>query len=179
MRGIQTTYAGHTFRSRLEAKWAAFFDVVGIHWEYEPLDMDGWIPDFMLMGELPILVDIKPVQHHTEFRRRATELDSSVTFETCPETSMCVILGLTPLLRWASPQGAPACGLMSPDDLVSMWGASSLTTCGACGAAGLVMVGSSTKIIPCGHLAASGTFPSHASIKYSWGMANGMTRWNG
>jgi hypothetical protein len=33
---IQTTYGGYRFRSRLEARWAIFFDHVGITWKYEP-----------------------------------------------------------------------------------------------------------------------------------------------
>jgi hypothetical protein len=33
---IETRYAGHRFRSRLEARWAVFFDTLGVRWEYEP-----------------------------------------------------------------------------------------------------------------------------------------------
>ncbi|GII84578.1 hypothetical protein Ssi03_25680 [Sphaerisporangium siamense] len=33
---IETRYAGCRFRSRLEARWAVFFDHLGIRWEYEP-----------------------------------------------------------------------------------------------------------------------------------------------
>ena len=33
---IPTEYKGVKFRSRLEAKWAIFFDTLGIEWEYEP-----------------------------------------------------------------------------------------------------------------------------------------------
>lgn len=33
---IETRYAGCRFRSRLEARWAVFFDTVGIPWQYEP-----------------------------------------------------------------------------------------------------------------------------------------------
>jgi hypothetical protein len=33
---IETTYAGHRFRSRLEARWAVFFDHLRIEWKYEP-----------------------------------------------------------------------------------------------------------------------------------------------
>jgi hypothetical protein len=32
---IETRYAGCRFRSRLEARWAVFFDAMGIKWEYE------------------------------------------------------------------------------------------------------------------------------------------------
>ncbi|GAA1283524.1 hypothetical protein [Streptomyces javensis] len=31
-----TRYASYRFRSRLEARWAVFFDALGIRWEYEP-----------------------------------------------------------------------------------------------------------------------------------------------
>ncbi len=33
---IETHYAGCRFRSRLEARWAVFFDAIGIEWQYEP-----------------------------------------------------------------------------------------------------------------------------------------------
>ena len=33
---IQTEYRNIVFRSRLEAKWAVFFDEMGIEWKYEP-----------------------------------------------------------------------------------------------------------------------------------------------
>lgn len=33
---IETSYKGYRFRSRHEARWAVFFDVVKIKWEYEP-----------------------------------------------------------------------------------------------------------------------------------------------
>jgi hypothetical protein len=53
MRAIQTHYKGHKFRSRLEARWAVFFDALGIKWIYEPegyeLDCGTlYLPDFFL-----------------------------------------------------------------------------------------------------------------------------------
>lgn len=49
---IETSYAGCRFRSRLEARWAVFFDHLGIPWEYEPegIEFDGvrYLPDFLL-----------------------------------------------------------------------------------------------------------------------------------
>ncbi|MFI6491262.1 hypothetical protein [Streptomyces sp. NPDC050564] len=36
IQAIETRYAGCRFRSRLEARWAVFFDTLGITWEYEP-----------------------------------------------------------------------------------------------------------------------------------------------
>jgi hypothetical protein len=60
-RGIQTVYAGINFRSRHEATWAAFFDGLGLKWDFEPEDLDGYIPDFRINFKLhPLLVEIKP-----------------------------------------------------------------------------------------------------------------------
>lgn len=40
---IETTYAGCRFRSRLEARWAVFFDALDIDWQYEPQGFElGW-----------------------------------------------------------------------------------------------------------------------------------------
>jgi hypothetical protein len=35
IKAIETTYKGYRFRSRLEARWAVFFDTMGIEWKYE------------------------------------------------------------------------------------------------------------------------------------------------
>jgi hypothetical protein len=54
---IQTTYKGYRFRSRLEARWAVFFDALEIKWEYEPQGYEKevgdnekimYLPDFYL-----------------------------------------------------------------------------------------------------------------------------------
>lgn len=45
---IPTVYRKRQMRSRLEARWAAFFDLMKWSWEYEPLDLNGWIPDFVV-----------------------------------------------------------------------------------------------------------------------------------
>jgi hypothetical protein len=50
---IPTRYKGYHFRSRLEARWAVFFDQLGLDWEYEPqgyvLDGTPYLPDFKLV----------------------------------------------------------------------------------------------------------------------------------
>lgn len=50
---IETIYKGYRFRSRLEARWAVFFDAMGIPYVYEPEGFvlsDGtmYLPDFYL-----------------------------------------------------------------------------------------------------------------------------------
>lgn len=60
-RAIETRYRGYRFRSRLEARWAVFFDTVGLNWEYEKegFDLYGsyylpdfWLPKFKLWAEI-------------------------------------------------------------------------------------------------------------------------------
>lgn len=52
IKAIQTRYAGCHFRSRLEARWAVFFDALGIEWQYEPQGFEvssgRYLPDFYL-----------------------------------------------------------------------------------------------------------------------------------
>lgn len=60
---IETEYAGVRFRSRLEARWAVFFDALGLKWEHEPeayTDGTTWYtPDFWL-PELELFWEVKP-----------------------------------------------------------------------------------------------------------------------
>ncbi len=52
-RAIETRYKGYRFRSRLEARWAVFFDALGLTWEYEPegfeLKSGRYLPDFKVL----------------------------------------------------------------------------------------------------------------------------------
>lgn len=68
MRAIETVYRGYRFRSRLEARWAVFFNEIGIKWEYEPegyhlSDGSMYLPDFWLPGfhlKHGVFVEVKP-----------------------------------------------------------------------------------------------------------------------
>ena len=51
IKAIETSYKGYRFRSRLEARWAVYFDALGCCWEYEPQgfdlgEMGRYLPDF-------------------------------------------------------------------------------------------------------------------------------------
>jgi hypothetical protein len=54
-RVIPTRYAGCLFRSRLEARWAVFFDALEVRWQYETegfiLPSGYYLPDFWLADE--------------------------------------------------------------------------------------------------------------------------------
>lgn len=45
---IETSYGGYRFRSRLEARWAVFFDHAGIEYRYEP---EGFVLPWILSPE--------------------------------------------------------------------------------------------------------------------------------
>jgi hypothetical protein len=53
LKAIETKYKGYRFRSRLEARWAVFFDTLGIEYRYEYEGFEMWtgtwyLPDFYL-----------------------------------------------------------------------------------------------------------------------------------
>ena len=77
---IPTRYAGRQFRSRLEARWAAFFDLAGWRWEHEPFDLSGWIPDFALLGAATTLVEVKPI----------ADLVDAAAYQACTKTANAV-----------------------------------------------------------------------------------------
>jgi hypothetical protein len=69
MKAIETVYNDYRFRSRLEARWAVFFDALGVRYEYEPQGfvvepkwMNGpawhYLPDFYL-PDLGTWVEVK------------------------------------------------------------------------------------------------------------------------
>ena len=70
VKAIETTYAGCRFRSRLEARWAVFFDALRVKWQYEPERIEvghrltlepgayTYLPDFWL-PEYGLWVEVK------------------------------------------------------------------------------------------------------------------------
>ena len=63
IKAIETEYKGYRFRSRLEARWAVFFDAAEISWEYEPEGYElstgeRYLPDFYLPLD-DIYVEVK------------------------------------------------------------------------------------------------------------------------
>lgn len=78
-KGIPTRYAGVQFRSRLEARWAAFFDICEWRWDYEPIDLDGYIPDFLVdtPDTKQLLVEVKPALKLTDYQEAQATIDES------------------------------------------------------------------------------------------------------
>lgn len=66
IRALETTYNGVTYRSRTEARWAVFFDQLGLNFLYEQQGyaVDGWayLPDFLLLETTTptLYAEVKP-----------------------------------------------------------------------------------------------------------------------
>ena len=76
IKAIETSYNGYRFRSRLEARWAVFFDTLGIEYLYESegyvLDNGThYLPDF----HLPMLDTIAEVKGQTPNRNEERKLE--------------------------------------------------------------------------------------------------------
>ena len=126
--GIATTYRGRRYRSILEARWAAFLASANgtifrkqQRVEYEPVELDGWIPDFGVFyddtglsegaahknvvwcpcgnGYGKAYIEVKPVTELPEAAAakmvRATPFD-----EHGISIAMLMIVGLTPDDAW-------------------------------------------------------------------------------
>ena len=69
IKAIETRYKGYRFRSRLEARWAVFFERAGVEWVYEPQGFKrewhegkvySYLPDFRIkIGSSNYWVEVK------------------------------------------------------------------------------------------------------------------------
>lgn len=125
IKAIETEYNGYKFRSRLEARWAVFFDALGVEYEYEPegfeLHSGKWyLPDFRLKcygtrgycGKDPfdLYIEVKPQGRMTQ-----EDADKIIEFANMPwdengawdetkeaESNQILIVGNIPALGCSS-----------------------------------------------------------------------------
>lgn len=74
IKAIETEYNGYRFRSRLEARWAVFFDAAGIEYEYE---LEG----FVLSDGTKYLPDFYLPQYHAFVEIKRKIIDDDERFE--------------------------------------------------------------------------------------------------
>lgn len=133
---IPTTYKGVRFRSRLEAKWAVFFDLVQWPWTYEPFDMNGWIPDFALHFYKPVLVEVKPYVQTADYYALAESLETYA-----PDLEL-LVLGAS--LITGQFQNAPAVGVIGePMEKARLWSPALLDLCAKCFQVSMISEGGS------------------------------------
>ena len=93
MKAIETKYKGYRFRSRLEARWAVYFDVIKLEWEYEKEGYefeDGlrYLPDFWL-PQVSMWGEVKHGRFSEEELKKVISLVKGTGFE-------CLLLEGTP-----------------------------------------------------------------------------------
>lgn len=100
IKAIETRYAGCRFRSRLEARWAVFFDHMGISWQYEPQGFTvgdrSYLPDFLL-DECGTWVEVKGSEDQldTDLMMAAAEQLPTVVPRSLPGPTL-MLLGPVP-----------------------------------------------------------------------------------
>ncbi len=180
--GVETKYADIIFRSRLEARWAAWFDRVKWPWEYEPIDLEGYIPDFILMVKNPVLVEVKPVLTFEELYQYTAKIERSGWDKEA------LILGAYPMWK-ASGWSMPAFGLLAervegcdPSDSESYWWATAhIFRCGKCGKLNFMHEESDWGGRICGHYDGNRYLQFNKedalNIRHYWAEAANVTKW--
>lgn len=145
-RVIQTEYRGRFFRSRLEARWAVFFDTLEVAWVYEREayalgDGLAYLPDFWL-PELDCWVEIKGEDATQEAHEKARAL------ATATRKRVYIFSGSIELPQGDMPP-AMAC-VYWPDNTTvparpSMW-AHKWCVCPECDAIGIAPGGDGTEL---------------------------------
>lgn len=111
---IKTRYNEHLFRSRLEARWAVFFDTMGIKWKYEwegySFEDYTYLPDFYLT-DFEYYAEVKPDdKERVDFMRWRS-------FVTCSKKSLLMLYGLpnaNPTILICEPEMGGICDTVVP-----------------------------------------------------------------
>lgn len=185
MKAIPTVYKGIQFRSRLEAQWAAFFDLLEWAWEYEPFDLNGYIPDFALKHRLtePLLVEVKPVLRSTDFDQFLPKIRASGWEHECLVVGATYFMGnfTNPSPKGAFELSQPCLGLLTrcqPSELNTYqdgWGV--LYFCNHCKSYSLC----STSGLYCHREdhGLSGEGITFSEVSQMWSQAKNTVQWKG
>ena len=91
---IETSYDGYRFRSRLEARWAVFFNAANIEYQYEPEGFVGmnripYLPDFYL-PQFDIYCEVKPTDE--ALFKDSQKIGAAIDWGATPISSKGLIL---------------------------------------------------------------------------------------
>jgi hypothetical protein len=186
IKAIPTSYRGVNYRSRLEAKWAAFFTIIGWRFIYEPFDGGGYIPDFLITGPSPLLVEIKPAVIRAKYEAPINKIESGLK-----DTWMhdILILGADPTPRWPEESWPdnPIAGILGEfytdrhvwADRGWSFAAACWLCCGYCGTFGVYHQDQSYAGRPCGHYDGDSFIgPVYSSVLEShWADAGNDVKW--
>jgi len=169
---IRTLYRGVMFRSRTEARWAAFFDELGWPWEYEPHDLVYYVPDFVLKLDASpsgVLCEVKGCNSLEELRAHTAKMGDSGW------EGDALIVG-SGLLEIGSAQ--PILGLIGePTGPLGWleWGTARLFFCLSCGHHSVLSDEGSWRCRVCG--AVDGHVGHAVGAEELWGRASNRVQW--
>ena len=181
IKAIATNYRGIEYRSRLEAKWAAFMGLLGWQHTYEPFDASGYLPDFLIHGDRPFLVEVKPAVTMDAFRAPIGKITAGLLDHWKRDilivgVDRCRELTATPPAKrrrrldcWASTT-ATGGGASTP----ALW-----FRCVRCGEIGICSDTNSYRGRPCGHYDGDdhlGPIGTGVLQRY-WANATNLTKW--
>lgn len=115
VKAIETRYAGCRFRSRLEARWAVFFDTLNIPWQYEPQgftlsDGRNYLPDFLL-PECGTWIEVKGSPDAVDWdllQLAANDIAKHPHWDGCEQGPELMLLGPIPRPRSTGDYGWPS-----------------------------------------------------------------------
>lgn len=129
LKPIETIYNGYKFRSRLEARWAVFFDTLGVEYEYEPEGFElpsgkRYLPDFRVKcwgkrGHIDnkpfdLYIEVKGKMSDDDYERicEFAEYKTATEAYYCPEYKCKCLIDYSPssdyddhISRWQCPCG--------------------------------------------------------------------------
>lgn len=191
--GIPTIYRNTRFRSRLEARYAALFDLLQWDWVYEPLDAEGYIPDFLIQGNRPFFVEVGPCVTRPDYTAKSEKANNAVK----DLRQDVLVVGVSPLPRFRRGwEPTPAAGILGefwehdthdPDWCLTdcrgvtalAWGEGLWTTCISCKSTGVTHEEQSYVVRPCGHHPGGHIDNLVGDIRTEWEHAGNRVQWRG
>lgn len=199
-RGIPTRYRETRFRSRLEARYAAFFDLIDWRWTYEPFDGDGWIPDFLIQGRSPFLVEVGPCLSDDDYDAKAQKVRQAFppvnvyceriahedcshgddyVIQTAPERTT-LVLGAAALYQPREEVPGEAAGFLTTDGTADWWAAAIWGLCPTCNGICVTHAWGTYTHFPCGHYTGGDTAWRQDlgwHLNDRWQRAANLTQW--
>lgn len=129
-------FQGVLMRSKTEARWAAFFDAIGWQWAYEPYELEGYLPDFLLrLGHVDMLCEVKSTDEDFEIAQHKFDMTS--------HDGQALIVGHT--------MDGSICGRMRDRDGPEWaWSEAQFFYCLSCGLVSVLAVDGSWRCRRCG-----------------------------
>jgi len=180
---IPTEYKGCRYRSRLEATWAAFMEDLGWPCQYEPVDLAGYIPDFIITWPwAPLLLEVKPALSFAALSQHTGKIEASGWEHDA------LIVGTSPVLDAIPTTGFTRIGLLSQRDHFAneagagwCWGPGLVHQCDACKSLSIHHQDEAWNCYACGAYEGNGLLLPVGAEELSgwWNKALSTTQWKG